>query len=181
MTAPVVESPESKSCFDIDLNAYGSFKEAVANDPSKANFTFKATTEWQGGARARTTARQFTLTTDEPDALGGTDRGLDPVELFLASASTCLQIGIVTQAARRKIDLRELRIDAEGDIDIRGYFGDESVRPGYQQVRYKVHVKADAPREVLEEIVSVAQRTSPMVDSVANGAPLQTEIELETA
>jgi hypothetical protein len=51
------------------------------------------------GRGARTTARSFSIETDEPAPLGGTDVAIDPMELVLAAIGTCLTIGWVTHAA----------------------------------------------------------------------------------
>lgn len=179
MTTETSAIADTKSCFALNLPAYENLREVVKKDPAQAQFTFKTTTEWLGGARARTQARNFSIVTDEPHPLGGTDSAPDPVELLLTAASTCLQIGIVTQAAKRNIEIHNLSVEAEGDLDVRGYLGVEEVRPGYQQIRYKVNIKSDAPREVIEEIVRLVQRTSPMVDNITNGTPVNAEVVIE--
>lgn len=120
----------SRSCTTIDLSAFDATRDAVAADPSIGRGAFTTVTSWDDGARARTTARSFAIETDEPAPLGGTDQAVDPMELLLASIGTCLTIGWVTQAARRGVDFRELRIDVSGDYDLRGYLAlDEDVRP----------------------------------------------------
>ena len=89
-------------------------------------------TAWEDGTRARTTARSFSIETDEPKPLGGTDRAVDPMELLLASLGTCLTIGWTTQAAKRGVDFRALRIEVNGDYDLRGYLDlDDAIRPGF--------------------------------------------------
>jgi putative redox protein len=35
-------------------------------------------------------ARSFTIETDEPAPLGGTDKAIEPMELLLAAVGTCL-------------------------------------------------------------------------------------------
>ena len=47
--------------------------------------TFKATAQLQEGVKVVTKARQFELVIDEPQSLGGTDTGMNPVEALLAS------------------------------------------------------------------------------------------------
>src|SRR3954452_11213854 len=119
------------SCTTLDLDAFEATRDAVAQEPSAGQGSFTTVTTWQDGARARTTARSFTIETDEPSPLGGTDAAVDPMELLLASVGTCLTIGWVTHAARRGVDFRDLRIEVEGDYDLRGYLGlDEATRPG---------------------------------------------------
>lgn len=163
----------TRSCTSLDLSAFETTREAVAEDPTAGRGAFRTETTWEDGARARTTARSFSIETDEPAPLGGTDRAVDPMELLLASVGTCLTIGWVTQAARRGVDFRDLRIEVEGDYDLRGYLDlDEQVRPGFTGLRYTVHVDSDASPEELEEIRAAAERTSPMFDNARNATPI---------
>jgi putative redox protein len=161
------------SCSTLDLTAYDATKAALAADPTGAAGSFSTVTTWEDGARARTTARSFTIETDEPAPLGGTDKAVDPMELVLAAVGTCLTIGWVTAAARRGIEYRGLRIEVAGDFDLRGYLAlDDDVRPGFSDIRYTVHVDSDADPAVLEEIKAAAERTSPMFDNVLNATPV---------
>lgn len=159
-----------KSCTNIDLDAFDQTRAAVEGDAAVGEGSFTTVTRWEDGARARTTARSFSIETDEPAPLGGTDAAVDPMELLLASLGTCLTIGWVTHAARREVEYRDLEIEVEGDYDLRGYLDlDADVRPGFGSVRYTVHVDTDADEATLEEIRTAAERTSPMFDNIANG------------
>ncbi len=170
-----------KSCFNLDIDRLGEFAGAVEADPEKAKFTFAARTVWRDGAVTETRARENVIVADEPEALGGTDTAADPVELLLASLTSCVSIGLVTQAAKRGVELRDFEIDVEGDIDIRGYLGEQEVRPGFTDIRYTVKVESDAPSEVVEEIVRAAERTSPMLDNISNGVRVSSRVETATA
>lgn len=168
------------TCQSVDLDAFDATRAAVRDDPSAGRGAFATVTHWQDGTRARTTARSFAIETDEPAPLGGTDRAVDPMELLLASLGTCLTIGWATQAAKRGIDFRDLRIEVTGDYDLRGYLDlEEHVRPGFSRISYTVHVDADAPVEVLEEIRRAAERTSPMFDNITHGAPVTATVRHE--
>lgn len=162
------------SCTTIDLDAFEATRQAVDEDPETGQGSFRTVTEWVDGARAHTTARSFAIDTDEPEPLGGTDEGVDPMELLLAAVGTCLQIGWVTQAAKRDIDLEALRIEVEGDYDLRGYLDlDEEVRPGFTQLRYTVEVESDATSDDLEELRLAAESTSPMFDNARHRTPVE--------
>lgn len=150
----------------------------MEKDASAGTGSFGTVTRWEDGARARTTARSFSIETDEPAPLGGTDAAVDPMELLLASLGTCLTIGWVTHAAKRGVDFRDLSIEVEGDYDLRGYLAiDEHVRPGFGAVRYTVHVDSDADQATLDEIRHAAERTSPMFDNVLNGTRVEAHIQ----
>lgn len=167
-----------KSCTNLDFESFQQTRAAVAGDPSIGRGSFRTSTTWDDGARARTTARSFAIETDEPAPLGGTDQAVDPMELLLASLGTCLTIGWVTQARKRDVDFRNLSIDVEGDYDLRGYLAlDDDVRPGFSAIRYTVSVDTDAPAPVLEEIRQAAERTSPMFDNIRNGAAIEATVE----
>lgn len=171
----------TKSCFNLDIDRLRGFAQAVREDPEKARFTFSATTRWRNGAVTETRARDNVIVADEPEALGGTDSAADPVELLLASLGSCVSIGLVTQAAKRGVDFRDFEIEVEGELDVRGYLGDEQTRPGFSAVRYTVRIDSDASPETLEEIVRAAERTSPMLDNISNGVPVSGRIELVSA
>lgn len=168
----------TKSCTSLDLSAFEATRSAVEKDPTAGLGAFRTVTTWEDGARARTTARSFTIETDEPAPLGGTDAAVDPMELLLAAAGTCLTIGWVTHAARRGVDFRDLRIDVEGDYDLRGYLGlDGEARPGFGTLRYTVYADTDADDSVLEEIRVAAEAGSPMIDNIMNPTPLTGTVE----
>jgi uncharacterized OsmC-like protein len=169
----------AKSCMTLNLGNYMSFLRMVQEDPSKARFSFSTKTHWKGGAQTETTARGRTIAADEPEAFGGQDSAADPVELLLAALASCVSIGLVTQAAKRGIDFEDFEIDVRGDMDLRGYLGlDESVRPGYDNITYTVRVKTDAPAEVIEEMMRISERTSPMFDNIRNGVGITSVVEV---
>lgn len=170
----------TKSCLTLNLDNLTEFIRTVEQNPEAGRFTFSTVTEWQGGSTARTRARNFELATDEPEALGGGDSAIDPVELLLASLATCVSIGFATQAAVRGLDFEDLVIETEGEIDIRGYLGlSDDVRKGFTRIRYTARVRADATDKQLEELRRIVERTSPMFDNIINGVPIEGRIVRE--
>lgn len=172
-------SRSRKSCMTLNLGNYQNFLQQVEADPSTARFSFTAKTVWQGGARTETTARDRVISADEPEAFGGKDSAADPVELLLAALTSCVSIGLVTQAAKRGIDFEDFEIEVTGDLDLRGYLGlDDEVRSGYTGLEYVVRVKTNAPAEVVAELLAAAERTSPMFDTIRNGSPIRSRLEV---
>lgn len=168
----------TRSCFSLDMDTFDQTKEAIRNDPNLGKGSFTTVTEWVDGSMARTTARSFTIETDEPAPLGGTDKAIDPMELLLAAVGGCLQIGWVTHANRRGVDFRSLRIETRGDYDLSGYLAlDKSVPPGFLNISYTVEVDTDADPAVLDEIRAAAENGSPVTQNVLRGTPIQAEIK----
>lgn len=165
--------------------------EAIKGQPEIAKFEFRAHTTWEGGGRSRTeiqgfhgalqedTSREqpFVLVGDEPPVLLGHNAGANAVETLLHALSSCLAVGFVYNAAARGIEVRSLDFDLEGDLDLRGFLGlSETVRPGYEGIRVRYRVEADAPREELVALCDYVQRTSPVLDIVRNPVPVTVEL-----
>ena len=80
-------------------------------------------------------------------------------------------------AAAKGIEVRSVRSELEGDIDLRGFLAiDETVPTGYQQIRMKVHLEADAPEEQLEELVRMGAKYSPTFNTLTNGVSVSAEL-----
>ena len=162
-----------RSCTNLDVATMEATKAHIAKNPDDGKGVFETITEWKDGAVAVTHARSFTLETDEPAPLGGTDSAIDPMELLLASLATCLTIGWVTHANQRGIDFKDLKIKVKAPYDLRGYLRlDQQVRPGFLNLSYAVKVDTDADDSVLEEIKAAAEKGSPMFDNIQNGTPI---------
>jgi putative redox protein len=60
---------------------------------------------------------RHTITTDEPESLGGTDAGPAPHELLAAMVASCVSTMIVLYAQRRGWEFAEVRVDVAYDTD----------------------------------------------------------------
>lgn len=142
--------------------------------------TFKAAAHLQKGVQVKAKSRNFEITIDEPKELGGTDTGMNPVELTLAALGACQAIVARVYARKFKIEFDDLWIDVEGDLDTDGFMNKSDVRRGYSDIRFNVHIATDAPREKVEEFVAFIEKTCPVGDTIANPVNLKlNEIILE--
>lgn len=159
----------------------------IQENPGLAKFAFRARTSWAGGARTRTKidgfygagqeddsrSRPFELTGDEPPVLLGTNTGPNAVEVVLHALASCLAVGFVYNAAARGIEIEALDLELEGDLDLHNFLGlSQDVRPGYEGIEVSYRVRSDAPREQLIELCDYVQRTSPVLDILANPVPV---------
>lgn len=164
----------------------------IKGQPELAKFQFRAHSTWEGGGRTRTTIQgfrgalqedtsreqPFQLVGDEPPILLGHNAGPNAVEAVLHAITSCLSVGFIYNAAAQGIEVRSLDFDIEGDLDLHGFLGlSKSVRPGYDAIRVRYRVDADATREQLEELCEYVQRTSPVLDIVRN--PVAVSVDLE--
>lgn len=120
----------------VDLEKLVATVTAIRADPNRAQFKFHANTKWLDGARSRTTITDFAIESDEPEALLGSGKAPNAVELVLAALGSCLAVGFAYNAAARGIELKSLEIDLSGDLDLQAFMGtSDKVRPGYQNIK----------------------------------------------
>ncbi|WP_068774927.1 OsmC family protein [Paenibacillus sp. FJAT-26967] len=137
--------------------------------------TFRASAHLQNGVQVKTRSRNFEITIDEPASLGGTDTGMNPVEVLLASLGACQSIVARVYAPKFEVKLDDFQVDVEGDLDLDGFFDRSEVRPGYSDIRYTFRIKTDSPREKVEKFVQFLESKCPVGDTIANAVNLKLE------
>src|SRR3954468_9706694 len=174
----------------VDTGTLFATLDAVKEQPEAAKFQFRATNRWISGTHSRSTVfeffgvgedrahqRTFTLDSDHPHVLVGTDEGPTPVEYLLHALASCLTAGIGNIASVRGVTLHEVESTLEGDIDLLGILGlSEVVRNGYQQVQVHFRIKGDADDETLRGIVEQSRRRSAVYDVLTNGVPVSVDV-----
>lgn len=171
----------------VDTEQLKATIDAVKADRSCADFQFRASNDWLGGAHNRssvgpfrsagaedtTRRRTFTFDADEPLPLLGYDEGANPTEALLHALAACLTTSLVYHAAAQGITVHRVVSDLEGDLDLRGFLGmDENVRNGYEQIRVTMKVDCDGGEEEAQRLAETAQRRSPVFDIVTNKVPV---------
>ena len=107
----------------------------------------------------------------------GNDQGANAVGAVLHALTSCLTVGFVYNASAQGITIESLDFSLEGNINLLGFLGlSETTRPGYENIKVKYSVKADAPKEKLEELCAYVQKTSPVLDILRN--PVSVTIEM---
>ena len=175
----------------VDVDQLFATIDAIKETPGLAAFKFRAANKWIRGGHNRTTIKDFygagkeddsrtapfVMDNDEPAVLLGADNGANPVEYVLHALAGCLTTSLVYHAAAQGIQLEEVESRFEGDLDLHGFLGlSDKVRNGYENVRVTFKIKADAPREKLEELCQLAQKRSPVFDIVSNPVPVTVQL-----
>jgi uncharacterized OsmC-like protein len=174
----------------LDVQAAADTIAALKADKSLARFQFRARNKWVNGGENRSTIRDFygagqedtsrtapfEFTNGEPPVLLGDNEGANPVEFLLHALAGCVTTTFVLHAMARGIAIRELSTELMGDIDLQGLLGlDDSVPAGYEQISIRMHVKADCSDQELDDLLSYAQRHSPVCNTVCRPVPVVIE------
>lgn len=129
---------------------------------------FNATAHLQKGVQVKVKSRNFEITIDEPKSMGGTDTGMNPVELTLCALGACQAIVAGAFAEKKGMTYRDFWVEVEGDLDTDGFLGLSDVRKGFSEIRYNIHIDTDEPREKVEEFVEFVEATCPIGDTISN-------------
>lgn len=152
-------------------------RRAIEADPIKARAAFSVRGDLVGLTEVDLTAREHSVKVDEPPPLGGQDLGANPVEHALIALVSCQAITYRFWAAQLGIELEGLEISAEGDLDVRGFFGfDESVRPGFTAVRIEVTPTGPETAERYQQLAEAVDAHCPVLDLFTNATPVERRI-----
>lgn len=179
---PIPKDAHGCSVCVFDRNALQSLVSAVKQDPAKGKTIWSASTRWQGGFQSEAEIRGFRVQMDEPLALGGTNTGPNMVEVVLGALGCCLTTGYAAVSAARGIQLEGVEVLADGDLDLRGFFGladPEVVWPGYTTVRLTVRLLAPtATEQQLVDLHTEVTKTCPVLSIIARPVKVETKLEI---
>ena len=159
---------------DVNINTVGSLAEKIQEKPDVASTKWAAQVQWKGGFRSEAKIREFnTIISDEPNALGGTDTGPNPVEQVLAALGNCLAVGYAANATATGITINALNIDLEGNLDLHTFLGLTDGNAGYSDISVKVNIDSDASPEDLQTLHDKVTKTSPVGHTLSRAVPVK--------
>lgn len=188
-----IEATKEKAQFVNGVNTEQLFStiDLIKENPDIAKFKFRATNKWINGTHCRGTIKDFygalkeddsrpsvDYDMDEPPVLLGNNEGRNPVEYLLVALSGCLTTSLVAHASAKGIKINGVESRYEGDIDLRGFLGlSEDVPVGYKEIRVYFKIDADVSDEQKKEMVQMAQKYSPVFNTIAKSAPVSVRLD----
>lgn len=128
------------------------------------------------GLKTTTSVREFEVACDEPVETGGTNLGMNPVELLLASLGSCMTIAAFYLAPAQGINVSAFSVELEGDVDPDGFMGlNPDVRNGFSEIRITPHISCDAPADRAREFVELVASRCPVHDTLSHGTSIVCE------
>lgn len=182
---------EKKTVNGVDVGQLFKTIELIKEKPEIAEFNFSVRNEWIDGTHNRATVKDFfgagdkddsrkamVFELDEPPVLLGHNEGANPVEYLLVALSGCLTTSLIAHGSAKAVDLKKVESRYEGELDLRGFLGiSDEVPVGYKSIRVYFKIDADIPKEKKEELVSMAQKYSPVFNTITKTAPVSVHLE----
>ncbi len=174
----------------VNVEALLGAREALTATPEGAQFKWRATCQWKNGTHSHSTVEgffglgeeqhhktTFNFDADHPEIFASEDNGATPVEFVLVGLASCLTAGVAAVAQHREIQLRSVKATIEGGMDIQGILGiDSDVRNGFDGIRVKYDIDADATPDEIRALVAQSQKRSAVYDIVTNPTNVTVEV-----
>jgi uncharacterized OsmC-like protein len=174
----------------VNVQALLDARAALTDAPEAAAFQWRAQSQWVAGTHTRTTVEgffglgaeqshreTFVVDTDHPELFASEDHGMTPVEMVLSGLAGCLTAGIAAVATNRDVQLRSVTATISGDMDIQGILGiDPDIRTGFDGIKVRYEIDADASRSDIEAIAAQSQKRSAVFDIVTNPTSVVVEV-----
>lgn len=142
------------------------------------DLTFKISAVSENPTKTISKARGFEIIIDEPNNLGGTNEGMNPVEVLLSALAGCLNVAAHLVAGEMGLELKGLKIDIEGDLNPLRFMGKSyDQRAGYKAVRVKLKPDCDFDDATKQKWIEEIERRCPVSDNIANETPVEISYE----
>jgi uncharacterized OsmC-like protein len=174
----------------VNVQALLDARKALSDAPEAAKFQWRASCKWINGTHSRSTIRnffglggeqkhrtEFSFDADHPEIFASEDKGPTPVEYVLVGLTSCLTAGIAAVAQNRGIQLRSVTATIEGSMDLQGILGiDQDVRNGFDGIKVKYQIDADATPDEIKALVAQSQKRSAVFDIITNPTGVSVEV-----
>jgi uncharacterized OsmC-like protein len=124
-------------------------------------------------------AKPHEIIIDAPAGLDGTDEGPSPLLAILSSIGACIIAVTRFWAKIMDIEIEEMTVHSRGHINLAAIFGlDEDMLPGYDKLEPVVRVKANAPKEKVEEMMEKVFTHCPVITNFGGASPIQPKLQI---
>ena len=125
----------------------------------------------------KTQAGDHTLIVDQPESLGGENKGPSPLDYVFIALAGCLVTISKIVANQRKINLRGVEVEVKGDINLAVLRGQEKDdRAGFQNINVEMKIDADLTPEEKREFVEEIDKRCPVSENLMNTTPLSINV-----
>ncbi|XP_004343880.2 hypothetical protein CAOG_07156 [Capsaspora owczarzaki ATCC 30864] len=132
------------------------------------------------GVKFTATADKHTVVTDEPVKLGGTDSATTPLHTLLVALCGCEQATAAFISKKLGFTIDSIDMQIEGELDVRGIIGVESVPARFQTVRGTALVKTSASQEQIDGLKKEVMLKCPIAN-LFTAAGVKMEVEWRKA
>ena len=110
------------------------------------------------------------IVVDEPVSFGGTDLGMNPLEVLLSGLGACKCVIAKMLAKKKRLQLDYLSIECTGTFD-------PEKKVGLSDIETVFHIKSPASDEELEKFMELVDNNCPVNDTIKNSPSLSHRLQ----
>jgi uncharacterized OsmC-like protein len=169
-------------CYFVNSNLFLEFIFAVKLLTVKvkimSDIKFRTKAVGMNPTKTKVKARNFEMIVDEPQDLGGTNEGANPVEYLLAAYAGCLNVMGHVIAKEMGINLKGMEIDLAGSLNPARLFGQSyEERAGYKEIQLTLKPDCDADEETLDKWQAAILDRCPVGDNLKNTTEVKVDVK----
>jgi len=148
-------------------------KEKYRREPESALLTLRAAGRASGDLAFTVDTHEGPVEAGLHPSAGGDGTLATAEEMLLETLVACSGTTLQAVATAFGIVLREARIVAEGDIDVRGTLAiSKDVPVGFREIRLRFELDSDAPGEKLDKLVELTERYCVVLQTLRQPTPV---------
>jgi uncharacterized OsmC-like protein len=144
-------------------------KERYRSDPAAAVITLRAEGRIGEGIACRVDTGRALVEAGLHPATGGSGTQACSGDMLLEALVACAGVTLKAVATAFGIELRDARVKAEGDLDVRGTLGVAKDAPvGFREIRLAFALDTDAPEEQKKKLIELTERYCVVLQTIRN-------------
>lgn len=134
-------------------------KEKYRQEPEAALITLRAEGRLDQDVSCRVETARGLVNAGLHPATGGSGAAACSGDMLLQALVACAGVTLGTVATALGIELRDGRVEAEGDLDFRGTLGTSKEVPvGFRAIRLQIKLDTDATEEQRNKLLELTER-----------------------
>ena len=156
-------------------NLQAPLKEKYKAEPASALITLRAQGNVSEGISCNVETGRAMVKAGLHPATGGDGLLACSGDLLLQALVACAGVTLNAVATAIGIEIRNGRIDAEGDLDFRGTLGVSKEAPvGFMNIRLHFQFDSDATTEQMESLKKLTERYCVVYQTICKGVQIET-------
>jgi len=150
------------------------FKERYRKDPDCALIRLRAQGTIGEGVSCRVDTGKALVEAGLHPAGGGSGTQACSGDMLLEALVACAGVTLKAVAIALNIALKEGRVIAEGDLDVRGTLGVAKDAPvGFREIRLRFELDTDAPLDQQRKLIELTERYCVVMQTIRGATPVR--------
>jgi uncharacterized OsmC-like protein len=154
------------------------FKDSYRKNPSSALITLRAQGRMGEGIACRVDTGRAVIEAGLHPAGGGSGLQACSGDMLLEALVACAGVTLKAVATALGIDLKDARLFAEGDLDVRGTLGVAKDAPvGFREIRLRFELDTDASAEQTRKLIELTERYCVVLQTIRNAPAVKVSFD----